>query len=489
MFRGLLFSWPPAPRRILSTAGRREDAFGMQVPSDCSSGVEQSRTIIDHLHMTFRLLPVVRWRRWISSALNPNPLSATIPGMTQAHVLTPVQKRIIHELQKLHRLGEPLNISAVQDRRPELLAMVYKIKPFWGWKQAIDAAGLNYSKVKKLYRKHVVCKVCGINLCKLALHIQRRHSISVHTYKERYPDAELTSPLNSSKHSWANRQCDLPHWEKTWTPEYTLDRVHEMHRQGISITGGYMSKYDNLTYVMCRKYFKTMSVVYSAIGLDPIKVHKRVPIETWTKQEVVRRIHARQSEGLKLNPGCVERQDNPLFFAAKKLFGSYDAALRAAGLEPADIRLYTKPLRPYRTQSSVVDEICRRKLSGLPIHYAGLTVGEYRDVSLLNWARKKFGSWGNAIVAAGFDYNKVNRKALKYQTEDDVIREISRRNGRGLTLKSSMVAKSVGDLSLYLAGVRVFGSWGKAVEAAGIDYAAICRINSGRYPRVAAAAS
>ena len=67
-------------------------------------------------------------------------------GKTQyeLHKLTNEQQDIIRHIRNLHASNQPLNISAVRDKYPQLLLKTYQIKPFWVWKQAIEAAGINY---------------------------------------------------------------------------------------------------------------------------------------------------------------------------------------------------------------------------------------------------------------------------------------------------------------------------------------------------------
>ena len=55
--------------------------------------------------------------------------------------LTTLQRKLTSQIRRLFARGEPLNICAVKRNHPELVKAVYEIKPFWGWKRALEAAG------------------------------------------------------------------------------------------------------------------------------------------------------------------------------------------------------------------------------------------------------------------------------------------------------------------------------------------------------------
>ncbi len=82
---------------------------------------------------------------------------------------------------------------------------------------------------------------------------------------------------------------------------------------------------------------------------------------------------------------------------------------------------------------------------------------------LLAAARRHFGSWPKAVVAAGVDPEKLKRVAP--WTKERIIEAILTRELRGNPLKSHAVRPK----SLMEAGARVFGSWASALAAAGID--------------------
>jgi len=57
------------------------------------------------------------------------------------------KRSIIREIERLHARRESLNITAVKRNHPDLIKRVYRVRPFWGWKRALEDAGLDYSTI------------------------------------------------------------------------------------------------------------------------------------------------------------------------------------------------------------------------------------------------------------------------------------------------------------------------------------------------------
>jgi len=83
--------------------------------------------------------------------------------------------------------------------------------------------------------------------------------------------------------------------------------------------------------------------------------------------------------------------------------------------------------------------------------------------SLMNAARRHFGSWTKAVVAAGVDPDKLRR--VKPWTKVRIIEAILTR----ALNQEPLGSRTVKPRSLAEASVRIFGSWKAAMAAAGID--------------------
>jgi hypothetical protein len=103
----------------------------------------------------------------------------------------------------------------------------------------------------------------------------------------------------------------------------------------------------------------------------------------------------------------------------------------------------------------------RRDKEQLNSHYYATT---YPDVYAA--AERIFGSWGAAIEACGLDYNLI--KKYKSWTRQTVLDEIKRLTQESEPLFSQNAQKR--HKPLYMAAIKRFGNWGKAIQAAGVDY-------------------
>ena len=84
-------------------------------------------------------------------------------------------------------------------------------------------------------------------------------------------------------------------------------------------------------------------------------------------------------------------------------------------------------------------------------------------------AERLFGSWGNAVEAAGIDYVSVRK--YNVWSKQRIIVLIREKYEAGDPLSSQYAQNYC--KSLYMACIHRFGSWGAAIEAAGLDYSKI----------------
>lgn len=82
-------------------------------------------------------------------------------------------------------------------------------------------------------------------------------------------------------------------------------------------------------------------------------------------------------------------------------------------------------------------------------------------------AERIFGSWRNAVEACGFDYSTVRK--YKRWNKVLVVEKIRELETEKIPLTSNHNQKN--NKPLYMASIKYYGSWGKAVQAAGICYA------------------
>lgn len=162
------------------------------------------------------------------------------------------------------------------------------------------------------------------------------------------------------------------------------------------------------------------------------------------------------------------------------LYTELDAPVRRAVLLYwGDMARARKALRlrepPARRQAwsreRVIAEI--RKLHHAGQHMSSSALASAGRGDLVIAAMKYVGSWVRARSLAGVSF-KANRVfSLPTWDAATVVAEIQARRRQGLSLAQTKAPKS-----LTCAARRIFGSWGAAVEAAGIDYNSVLLLRS-----------
>lgn len=175
----------------------------------------------------------------------------------------------------------------------------------------------------------------------------------------------------------------------------------------------------------------------------------------WTREHIIREILRREAAGLPLNLGGEQPVGQALYQAGARVFGSWRNAVMAAGIPPRRARA-SDDWRPSRILTTI-RSLSRRRRALRPADL------DRRYVHLVTAARRHFGSWAKAAVAAGVDPAKLKRTPS--WTRERIIEAILKRALNNEPLKS----RTVRPRSLADAGTRVFGSWRSALLAAGVD--------------------
>lgn len=114
----------------------------------------------------------------------------------------------------------------------------------------------------------------------------------------------------------------------------------------------------------------------------------------------------------------------------------------------------------------VLAEIKKMKADGIPLNASYIMKTNSR---LYGAARKHLGSWREAVIEAGFDYEEINLRAHEKVWDKDVIKEeIIKLAESGISLNSDFIQKKY--TKLHSASQRYFKSWGDAVNYSGFDY-------------------
>src|SRR5262249_7142637 len=116
----------------------------------------------------------------------------------------------------LHALSEPLNLSAVKRAHPKIVVAVYAIRPFWGWRRALAAAGIDYGGIRVRIEEDVVCRLCGLRARSIAAHLHRVHETLAEDYRAEFPGSDVVAEalrVHRAGDQNDGAPSSIPHWE------------------------------------------------------------------------------------------------------------------------------------------------------------------------------------------------------------------------------------------------------------------------------------
>lgn len=145
------------------------------------------------------------------------------------------------------------------------------------------------------------------------------------------------------------------------------------------------------------------------------------------------------------------------------LFGTWAAALHAAGIEPV------RETSPWGRagKAAILAEIRRRDRAHETLRYGQIYRAKW-GAPLVRRGERLFGSWSLALLAAGVNPPLGTRSHWPMADRAEVIAEIRRRDRAGESLRQlEMVKQQWGNAFLWRS-TTLFGSWAGALRAAGI---------------------
>jgi hypothetical protein len=373
-----------------------------------------------------------------SKALTAAGLNSTVRGNWD-------RESVIRELQARQRVGATLTYSRLTS---SLKAAVRA--HFGNWSTARTAAGLPAASPPKVSRRWSAAKVVRDLQ---ARHVKRLSLKCVDNKRLEKAARRYFGGWHQALEA-ARLKLDKP---RRWTKQMVLDVIAAGQRQGL---------FDETTRPCCRglgcaarRQFGSWRRALIVAGVIAPGERRRNQGAKWTRQRVLAAMQDRYVRGLPLTIDS----DRSLASAAVKYFGNWYAARVAAGVP---VGKQPKPRRRW-TAATVLAAIRDREQQGLPLK--GI---QRLDNSLASAAKRYFGSWNQALIAAGKDV--IPRKTQSW-SKPRVLQLLRERHRKGRSLNCRHPANR----ALYRAAHRHFGSWKSAIAAADLpgDHRPIRRWN------------
>ena len=246
-----------------------------------------------------------------------------------------------------------------------------------------------------------------------------------------------------------------------WDKPRILKELKRLARGGADLSYNALARKRQALLSAAAYHFGSYRKAVERAGIDYAEVTRR---PRWTKPRIIALIKKAKRSGEDLHWSAVTRRRDELGRAAfaslqPRLFGRWDRALHAAGLDADEVSIY-------RTwdRNTVVFELRARAADHEPLNSGAL---QQEDSGLHAAAVRHFGSYDRALRAAKVDPDKVRRR--RRWTKSQVLAALRSAARDGSHLSDSSVRRE--HPALYGAAVRLFGAFTTARKSAGVKYA------------------
>jgi len=187
----------------------------------------------------------------------------------------------------------------------------------------------------------------------------------------------------------------------------------------------------------------------------------------WSREYLIDYLIYKHEEDHDLSPWTIYRKEPWVHANAKAYFGSYRAAIEAAGIDYREVRVID--LTEKWTAEKVIE---RLRMLHVERPLASTNDVRLRDSRLYDSCHRYFGGPVAAIEAAGIPYAALPGRRRHGFTRDDVLRSIQVLAAAKLSIRPDALAGHFAEQTPQLleAADLYFGSWEKAVRKAGVDY-------------------
>lgn len=242
---------------------------------------------------------------------------------------------------------------------------------------------------------------------------------------------------------------------RRWNKRSVLARLRALHRSGADLSYSAMTRRQQSLLSAAAYHFGSYRAAVEHAGVDYAEIQRR---PRWTKPKIIRLIKQARRQNRDLHWTAVTSGRNELARAAfaaiqPRLFGSWNRALHAAGLDADEVICYRRWCR-----ASLVCDLKQMHADGEALNSGAL---QREDPGMHAAAIRHFGSYDAALRAARI--NPMRHRQRRRWTREKVLGELRRfvrRNG-GLTDRELRRESA----ALYGATLRVFRTLAAARKA------------------------
>lgn len=192
-----------------------------------------------------------------------------------------------------------------------------------------------------------------------------------------------------------------------WTKERIVAELKALHRKKVDLSYNNLAKSRQALVSAAAYHFRSYRNAIAKAGIDYDEIARR---PRWNKQRVIALIKSAKRKGEDLNWASVTKRRDDLGKAAfaaiqGRLFGAWDRALQAAGLDADDVSRYRR-----WNKNTIVYELRARNADGDSLNSGAV---QRDDPGLHAAALRYFGSYDEALRAAKINPTKVRKRKTR----------------------------------------------------------------------------
>lgn len=242
---------------------------------------------------------------------------------------------------------------------------------------------------------------------------------------------------------------------RKWPRERVIEVFRKRYESGMPVFYAALRRSQRGLVSAVRRYYRRWQDALKAAGI-PAHAWAAPPLR-WTREGIIRAIQDRHRTHKGVYYAALGEGGENLYAAGQRLFGTWKAALQAAGV-PAEA--WRAPRK--WSWGRVVEAIREMHRAGKPVYMKEV---KRENPSLYSAAFIHGKGWHAALQAAGIP--KEVRDAPKKWAPERVLGMVRERFQAGKPLNFTAVWPIEGG-ALYAMGCKYFGSWKATLRAAGI---------------------
>jgi hypothetical protein len=378
------------------------------------------------------------------------------------------RQRIAGELKRLHRDGQDICSRQLRESHPQLHSAA--IHHFGSYRAAIEAAGIDYADVSHIPARHWSREA-------IIEELQRRRGQPLHQAAMERSDPALVmaayryfgSYRRAIEAAGMDYKAIRARARRIWNTRRIIAELRRAGRDGAGVWQGAIKRNRPSLLRAAQRYFGSYQRAARAAGFDAAAL-RPPPFRRWSPPNVIAELRRMHREREPLNPTYLRKEHPYLFRVCARRFGCYRKAVAAAGIEyDAVARTLGKPM----PREQVIARLRSLSERGKDLRYNAVARSEPR---LLDAARRRFGTYRDAVEAAGIPYPPL--PPLRHWTEDLVLKTLRNLNRADVDLRYKHMKRCY--VPLYEAARYYFGAFTNAIREAGIDYNEVVRRHLGR---------